>query len=142
MNRLCSGTYSYQVICHPGGNSLIDQAALVSPPAFISGRQCDLGHFCSTLIFASINLVVCTFLIAQCHEFCQFLLCQGSGIGVNVQKPLLSEYLIANCPLSQISRGLMYGPAMCVIAHWFKERRSTALPLLPQSEARCSCGVP
>ncbi|KAI9464986.1 MFS general substrate transporter [Lactarius psammicola] len=83
------------------------QAALISFPALISGRLFDLGYFRSTVIFASINLVVCTFLIAECHEYWQLLLCQGFGIG--------------------ISCGLVFGPAMCVIAHWFKKRRSTAL---------------
>ncbi|KAF8272784.1 MFS general substrate transporter [Lactarius quietus] len=83
------------------------QAALMAFPALISGRLFDLGYYRSTLIFASINLVVCTLLVAECHEFWQLLLCQGFGIGIPC--------------------GLVYGPAMCVIAHWFKRRRSTAL---------------
>ncbi|KAF8272785.1 MFS general substrate transporter [Lactarius quietus] len=83
------------------------QAALLVFPALISGRLFDLGYFRRTLFFASINLVVCTLLVAECHEFWQLLLCQGFGIGIPC--------------------GLVYGPVMCVIAHWFKRRRSTAL---------------
>jgi len=81
---------SCQMVCHLGGNSPVDQAALISFPALISGRLFDLGYFRSIVIFASINLVVCTFLIAECHEYWQLLLCQGFGIGVSVQKCLSS----------------------------------------------------
>ncbi|KAF8264993.1 MFS general substrate transporter [Lactarius quietus] len=83
------------------------QGAFLIFPALISGRLFDIGYFRSTLIFASMNLVVCTLLVAECHEFWQLLLCQGFGVGIPC--------------------GLVYGPAMCVLAHWFKKRLSTAL---------------
>ncbi|KAN0141818.1 MFS general substrate transporter [Lactarius tabidus] len=83
------------------------QFALIFFPALISGRLFDLGYLHSTLIFASITLVACTFSIAECHEFWQLLLLQGIGIG--------------------ISCGLVFGIVMSVIAHWFKKRRSAAL---------------
>jgi hypothetical protein len=65
----------------------------------MSGRLFDLGYLRSILIIASINLVVCTFLIAECHEFWQLLLCQGFGVGVSVQKRFLFKSLLYNCPL-------------------------------------------
>ncbi|KAF8265572.1 MFS general substrate transporter [Lactarius quietus] len=86
------------------------QVTLFMLPALISGRLFDLGYFRSTLTVASLNLVVCTILMAECHEFWQLLLCQGFGIGM--------------------SCGLVFGPVMSVIAHWFKKRRSTALGIV------------
>ncbi|KAI9438146.1 MFS general substrate transporter [Lactarius indigo] len=83
------------------------QFALIFFPALISGRLFDLGYLRSILTVASISLVACTFAIAECHEFWQLLLCQGFGIG--------------------ISSGLVFGPSVSIIAHWFKKRRSTAL---------------
>ncbi|KAI9454244.1 MFS general substrate transporter [Lactarius psammicola] len=83
------------------------QFALIFFPALISGRLFDLGYLRTTLIIASVNLVACTFSIAECHEFWQLLLFQGFGIG--------------------ISSGFIFGLVMSVIAHWFKKRRSTAL---------------
>ena len=65
--------------------SPVDQYFLCLFPALISGRLLDLGYLRSTLIVASINLVLCTVLIAQCHEVWQLLLCQGFGIGVSLQ---------------------------------------------------------
>ena len=52
-------------------------------PALISGRLFDTGHFRVPLLIASITLVLCTFLVAECHEYWQFLLCQGFGVGVS-----------------------------------------------------------
>ncbi|KAI0306291.1 MFS general substrate transporter [Multifurca ochricompacta] len=83
------------------------QYALVFFPALISGRLFDIGYLRGPLILASINLVLCTFLIAECQKYWQFLLCQGFGVGV--------------------SCGLIFGPVMSVVAHWFKKRRSTAM---------------
>ncbi|KAI0306270.1 MFS general substrate transporter [Multifurca ochricompacta] len=83
------------------------QYALVFFPALISGRLFDIGYLRGPLILASINLVLCTFLIAECQKYWQFLLCQGFGVG--------------------ISCGLIFGPVMSVVAHWFKKRRSTAM---------------
>ncbi|KAI9459459.1 MFS general substrate transporter [Lactarius psammicola] len=86
------------------------QFSLIFFPALISGRLFDLGYLHSTLIFASTNLVTCTFLVAEYHKFWQLLLFQGFGIG--------------------ISCGLVFGPVMSVITHWFKKRRSTALGII------------
>jgi hypothetical protein len=80
--------FSCSVIFCWSRTSRVDQFAFVFIPALISGRLFDLGYLRSTLILASINLVVCTFSIAECHEFWQLLLCQGFGIGVSA-KPFL-----------------------------------------------------
>jgi MCP family monocarboxylic acid transporter-like MFS transporter 10 len=107
-------------------NSRFYQFALIFFPALISGRLFDLGYLHSTLIFASITLVACTFSIAECHEFWQLLLLQGIGIGVSLPIPHLKN-LIPTVRCSQISCGLVFGIVMSVIAHWFKKRRSAAL---------------
>ncbi|KAH9958351.1 major facilitator superfamily domain-containing protein [Russula dissimulans] len=83
------------------------QYALVFFPALVVGHLFDLGHLHVPVGLASINLVLCTFLIAGCREFWHFLLCQGLGVG--------------------ISCGVIFGPVMSIIAHWFNRRRSTAL---------------
>ena len=71
------------------GSSPLDQFTLFLLPALISGRLFDLGYFRSTLILASINLIVCTVLVAECHEFWQLLLCQGFGVGVSLHNTIL-----------------------------------------------------
>lgn len=67
------------------------QYALVFFPALITGRLFDIGHLHVPLFIASINLVVCTLLIAECHEYWHFLLCQGFGVGVSAvhSRPLI-----------------------------------------------------
>ena len=60
------------------------QYALVFFPALLTGRLLDIGYLHVPMIIASIVLVVCTFLIAECHEYWHFLLCQGFGVGVSV----------------------------------------------------------
>ncbi|KAI9511091.1 MFS general substrate transporter [Russula earlei] len=86
------------------------QYALVFFPGLVIGRLFDIGYLHVPVILASIILVLCTFLIAECHEFWHFFLCQGFGVG--------------------ISSGVIFGPVMSVIAHWFKTRRSTALGIV------------
>ncbi|KAH9993846.1 major facilitator superfamily domain-containing protein [Russula vinacea] len=86
------------------------QYALVFFPALISGRLFDTGHFRLPLLIASIALVLCTLLIAECHEYWHFLLCQGFGVGV--------------------SCGVVFGPVIGIVSHWFKKRRSTALGII------------
>lgn len=60
-------------------------------PALISGRLFDTGHLRVPLLIASITLVLCTFLIAECHEYWHFLLCQGFGVGVGAMTTCLQE---------------------------------------------------
>ncbi|KAH9981764.1 MFS general substrate transporter [Russula compacta] len=83
------------------------QYALTFFPALFTGRLFDIGYFRVPIIIASMNLVLCTFLIGECHKYWHFLLCQGFGVG--------------------LSTGIIFGPVTSIIAHWFKRRRSTAL---------------
>lgn len=69
-------------------SSAVDQFSFIFIPALISGRLFDLGYLRSIIVVSSINLVVCTLLIAECHQYWQFLLCQGFGIGVSLLRGL------------------------------------------------------
>ncbi|KAI0050889.1 MFS general substrate transporter [Auriscalpium vulgare] len=86
------------------------QYSLVFLPALVVGRLFDLGHFRYPLSAATVLMVVCTFLTAECTQYWQFLLCQGFGIG--------------------LSSGIIFGPTMGIVAHWFKKKRSTALGVI------------
>ncbi|KAI0063412.1 MFS general substrate transporter [Artomyces pyxidatus] len=86
------------------------QYSLVFLPALVAGRLFDIGQFRIPLTVATLLLLVCTFLIAECTEYWQLLLCQGFGVG--------------------LSCGIVFGPTMGIVAHWFKKRRSTALGII------------
>jgi hypothetical protein len=73
----------------PGKLNSLCQYALVFFPSLVTGRMFDVGHLHIPLIIASINLVICTFLIAECHKYWHFLLCQGFGVGVSAVKSRL-----------------------------------------------------
>ncbi|KIY72377.1 MFS general substrate transporter [Cylindrobasidium torrendii FP15055 ss-10] len=83
------------------------QYALILLPGLLTGRMFDLGHFKLPNFFASIILILATFLVAECTKYWHFLLCQGFVIG--------------------LSCGVIFGPTMGVVGHWFKRRRATAL---------------
>ncbi|KDQ61310.1 hypothetical protein JAAARDRAFT_32317 [Jaapia argillacea MUCL 33604] len=83
------------------------QYSLVFLPGLVSGRLFDLGYFRIPLLVASLIHLAATFLIAECKEYWQFLLCQGIALG--------------------LASGAMFGPTQGIIAHWFKKRRQTAL---------------
>ncbi|KAF8920290.1 MFS general substrate transporter [Mucidula mucida] len=85
------------------------QYSLILLPGLLTGRLFDLGYFRLPYFIASIVLIAATFLVAECKEYWQFLLCQGFAIG--------------------IACGMMFGPTMGVIGHWFKHRRGIALGL-------------
>ena len=51
-------------------------------------------------------LVAATILIAECKTYWQLLLCQGFAVG--------------------ISCGMIFGPVLTVIGHWFKRKRALA----------------
>ncbi|VDB82621.1 unnamed protein product [Peniophora sp. CBMAI 1063] len=89
---------------------LMESDSLVFLPAFIFGRLFDIGHFRVPFLTASTALVVCTFLIAECTQYWQFMLCQGIIIG--------------------LCSGAIYGPTMAIIGHWFKKRRALALSIV------------
>ncbi|KAF8687073.1 hypothetical protein AX14_003722 [Amanita brunnescens Koide BX004] len=86
------------------------QYALVFFPAILIGRLFDLGYFRSIFLTSSVVLVAATFLVAECHLYWQFLLCQGIAVG--------------------FACGGIFGPTTAVIAHWFKKRRGLAMGLV------------
>ncbi|KAK7444096.1 hypothetical protein VKT23_015494 [Stygiomarasmius scandens] len=83
------------------------QYALVFFPGLLTGRLFDIGIFKIPYFIASVVLVAAVFLVAECKEYWQFLLCQGFAIG--------------------LACGTLFGPAMGIIGHWFKKRRGFAL---------------
>ncbi|KAF8875255.1 MFS general substrate transporter [Mucidula mucida] len=86
------------------------QYCLVFFPAFVAGRLFDLGYWPPVFLGCSVLLVTATFLIGQCHEYWQFLLCQGFAVG--------------------IACGGIMSPTTAVLAHWFKRRRGLATGLM------------
>ncbi|KAJ3566848.1 hypothetical protein NP233_g6742 [Leucocoprinus birnbaumii] len=83
------------------------QYALVFLPGQVTGRMFDLGHFKLPFLLGTILLVVSTFLVAECHAYWHFLLCQGFAVG--------------------LGSGICFGPTFGVIGHWFKRRRGIAV---------------
>ncbi|KAF8495387.1 MFS general substrate transporter [Gautieria morchelliformis] len=82
------------------------QYALTFFPNLVTGRLFDLGYFRLPMFIFSVTLVACTFLTAECTQYWQFLLCQGFALG--------------------LSTGVLFGPTLSCVAHWFKRRRATA----------------
>ncbi|KAJ7696439.1 MFS general substrate transporter [Mycena rosella] len=85
------------------------QYSLVFFPGLITGRLFDLGYFKIPYLAASSLLVMCTFLVAQCTQYWQFILCQGIATG--------------------LSCGMIFGPNVGIVGHWFKRRRGLAMGL-------------
>jgi MFS transporter, MCT family, solute carrier family 16 (monocarboxylic acid transporters), member 10 len=52
-------------------------------PGLVTGRMFDLGYLRVPFFIASCVLVVATFLVAECTQYWQFLLCQGFAVGVS-----------------------------------------------------------
>ncbi|KAK0231186.1 major facilitator superfamily domain-containing protein [Armillaria fumosa] len=86
------------------------QYALVFMPSVVTGRMFDIGYFTAPLLSASILLVLATFLVAECTQYWHFLLCQGFTIG--------------------LSCGMVFGPSVGVVGHWFRRRRGIAIGLM------------
>ncbi|KAH7099294.1 MFS general substrate transporter [Auriculariales sp. MPI-PUGE-AT-0066] len=98
------------------------QYALVFFPGLIAVRRCtlsiehDLTHARVGYLTLGISrcrccfgrpvLVTSCFLIAECHQFWQYLLVQGI--------------------MSGLACGCLFGPALNAVTHWFKKRRSFA----------------
>lgn len=78
--------------CHGEVDSLTCQYSLVFLPGLVTGRMFDIGYFKLPYLFASILLVVATFLVGECTKYWQFLLCQGFAIGVRFRSFTLYLY--------------------------------------------------
>lgn len=63
--------------------NILAQYALSFAPGIFMGRLFDIGYFEIPTFVASATLIVLTFLVAQCTEYWQFLLCQGLASGVS-----------------------------------------------------------
>ncbi|KAJ7504172.1 major facilitator superfamily domain-containing protein [Mycena galericulata] len=83
------------------------QYSLVFLPGLLTGRLFDLGYFKLPFLAASTLLVLSTFLVAQCTQYWHFLLCQGIVTG--------------------LSCGMIFGPNMGIIGHWFRRKRGLAM---------------
>jgi putative intracellular protease/amidase len=59
------------------------QYALIFVPGMVTGRMFDLGHFKVPFFISCCVLVAATFLVAECTQYWQFLLCQGFAVGVS-----------------------------------------------------------
>jgi len=84
--------------------------ALIFIPGLLTGRLYDMGYVKVPISIASATLVTSTFLVAECKTYWQLVLCQGI--------------------LSGISCGVIFGPMMGVVAHWFKKKRGLALGII------------
>lgn len=83
------------------------QYALVYLPAVVTGRIFDLGYFKIPCFAASTGIVASAFLTAECTQFWQFFLVQGLILG--------------------FCCGIIVGPAVVVISHWFDRKRGLAM---------------
>jgi MCP family monocarboxylic acid transporter-like MFS transporter 10 len=72
-------------------------------PGIFVGRLFDSGYFHLPFMLANIVLILATFLVAECTEFWQIVLCQGVFTG-------------AAC-------GTMFSPVLPVASQWFDKRR-------------------
>ncbi|KAJ7624332.1 MFS general substrate transporter [Mycena polygramma] len=98
------------------------QIALTFGVAVLMGRLFDNGWFALPAACASVALVVLTVLTGQCTEFWEFLLCQGFGIG--------------------IACGVIFGPTLAIVSHWFKRRRSTAMGIVAAGSSMGGLVIP
>ncbi|KAF7335660.1 MFS general substrate transporter [Mycena venus] len=86
------------------------QIALTFGIAVVMGRLFDNGWFALPAACASLALIILTILVGECTVYWHFLLCQGFAIG--------------------IASGVIFGPTLAIVSHWFRRRRSTALGIV------------
>ncbi|KZT10198.1 MFS general substrate transporter [Laetiporus sulphureus 93-53] len=85
------------------------QYALVFIPGLVFGRLFDMGYFKLPLLGASSLLVTATFLVAECTQFWQLILCQGIAVG--------------------LACGAIFGPTLGILPHWFHKKLGVAYGL-------------
>ncbi|KAG8898148.1 hypothetical protein FRC00_003242 [Tulasnella sp. 408] len=86
------------------------QYCLIFLPGLPSGHMTDKGWLKLPLLIGSLVLVAATFLIAECKELWQLILCQGFAIGG--------------------AAGFVFPPSLTVVPQWFDKRRGQAYGLL------------
>lgn len=91
------------------------QYALMFIPGLFIGRLFDLGYLKLPYFIASCLLLTCVFLTAECTKYWQFFLAQGLGGG--------------------LASGILFGPAMGVVRHWFSKRSGLALGVIAVGSA-------
>jgi len=95
------------------------QLMLLFSMGLVTGKLFDRGHFHALMIAGSALYVFCIFMLslAQPHQYYQVFLAQGVGMG--------------------LALGLMFIPAVSVVAHHFRKRRVTAMGIVVSGS---SCG--
>ncbi|KAG9043481.1 hypothetical protein FS837_009491 [Tulasnella sp. UAMH 9824] len=91
------------------------QYALCLMPGLLSGRLFDLGYLHIPLAVASSVLSLATILVAECTQYWHFLVTQGLVTG--------------------LASGFVFGPAMPIVSHWFRKRRSTGIGIVAAGAA-------
>ncbi|KAG9047205.1 hypothetical protein FS837_002799 [Tulasnella sp. UAMH 9824] len=91
------------------------QYCLIFLPALPSGHMTDRGWLKIPLLIGSIVLVAATFLIAECTQLWQLILCQGFAIGG--------------------ASSFVYPPSLAVVPQWFDKRRGRAYGALAMGSA-------
>ncbi|KIO29133.1 hypothetical protein M407DRAFT_21705 [Tulasnella calospora MUT 4182] len=91
------------------------QYCLIFLPALPSGHMTDRGWLKIPLLVGSIVLVAATFLIAECKQLWQLILCQGFAIGG--------------------ASSFVYPPSISVVPQWFDKRRGRAYGVLALGSA-------
>ncbi|KAG9001793.1 hypothetical protein FRB90_011541 [Tulasnella sp. 427] len=91
------------------------QYALCLMPGLLSGRLFDLGYLHIPLAAASALLGLATILVAECKVYWHFLVTQGLVTG--------------------IANGFVFGPAMPIVSHWFRKKRSTGIGIVAAGAA-------
>ncbi|KAE9390435.1 MFS general substrate transporter [Gymnopus androsaceus JB14] len=91
------------------------QNALGMMPTVFAGRLLDKGILKIPFFISSVILVGATVLVGQCTKYWHFLLCQGI--------------------VSGLASGMIVGPAMSIIPHWFEQKRGKATAFMAVGSA-------
>lgn len=108
--------------------TVLRKYALVFIPGLVFGRLFDMGYFKLPLFIASSVLVTAAFLVAQCKEYWQLVLCQGIAVGVRLRYWITFRNT-SKGPGLQFACGAIFGPMMGILPHWFQKRLGIAYGL-------------